>query len=59
MTTTSDVIPGIAVNQYFQEQRESIVGTPALDRGMYSNNDLIVHAPDNLPDAYGSGRPYC
>ena len=48
-TTTTDAIPGIAVNQYFQQQPQSIVGTPTLDRGMYADHELIVHAPEDLP----------
>jgi len=41
----------IATNTYFARHPERILGTVALGRGMYHDDELIIKAPDNLEGA--------
>jgi N12 class adenine-specific DNA methylase len=42
----------IVTSAYYTHHPEQILGTIALGRGMYRDNELVIHAPDNLEAAF-------
>lgn len=43
--------PEVSVNRYFVKHPEQILGEASIGRGMYSPNELLIKAPEDLPAA--------
>ena len=50
MDIASDVVPGVSMNEYFQDYPRHILGTPVVQRGMYRDGELGIVAPSNMTE---------
>jgi N12 class adenine-specific DNA methylase len=51
MNVVPDVVPGVDMNEYFQQSPRHIIGTPTVIRGMYRDDELGIVAPSNVAEA--------
>ena len=48
---STTAIPGIGVNEYFDDHMHQILGTPRVEKGRFGDGDLVVQAPEHREEA--------